>query len=856
MKDAVTPIRAQYLNIKKQHPEAIVLFRLGDFYETFDEDARIASRELDLVLTSRGMGKNIQVPMAGLPYHALDDYLGKLIKRGYKVAICEQLTKPGDTKGLVGRDVIRVVTPGTVIEPALLENKANNYLACIAIEGEQAGLAYIDITTSEFACAQMPISRLRGELDRLKPAEIVAIEGSENDAPLIDKSITELAPRWFALDITELTLMEHFGVSTLEGYGCARLPQAIRAAGAVLHYLETTQKQALEQITRLSTYSTETFMTMDSISCDNLEIFRGLASGGPAGSLLGVLDATRTPMGGRLLRRWLGQPLLDLVELTRRQEAVTWFFQNSLTRQEIIAVLNKVADLERLANRIRAGVAIPRELIALKNSLDAVPQLVVLLAGDPAWMAKGLAPRSELVELISQAIEEQSTTSLGEGGVIKRGFSPELDNLRSSARDSREFLAGLERQEREQTGIKSLKIGFNNVFGYYIEVSQANISQVPQHYIRKQTLAGCERYYTPELKERESIILNARERMAELETDLFRQVCRQIAMSAEQILALAAVLAELDVFSSLGEIALRNGYTRPLLNTGDAIDIKGGRHPVVERSLPAGEYVSNDLVLSNHDARIIVLTGPNMAGKSTYLKQAAIIVLMAQMGSYVPADKCTIGLVDRIFTRIGAREDLSAGKSTFMVEMVETAGILNNATPRSLLILDEIGRGTSTYDGLAIAQAVVEFIHNSPSLGAKTLFATHYHELVAVAGYLPGVRNFNVAVSEDRGEVVFLHKIVPGGVDKSYGIHVARLAGLPRQVIKRAGEVLSELENHDEPRVVGVSRTPANCPAPQLSFLLPQDKIAAELDRLEIDSLTPLEALTKLYELQKKARNS
>jgi DNA mismatch repair protein MutS len=854
MKDTVTPIRAQYLNIKKQHPEAIVLFRLGDFYETFDEDARVASRELDLVLTSRSMGKNVQVPMAGLPYHALDDYLGKLIKRGYKVAICEQLTKPGETKGLVGRDVVRVVTPGTVIEPGLLEVKTNNYLAGIAVEGEQAGLAYIDITTSEFTCTQLPVGRLRAELERLNPAELIIDEAAQWDASVLDNPVTRIEPRWFAPDIAERTLLEHFGVSTLEGYGCARLMQAIRAAGAVLHYVETTQKQVLPQLTRLSTYSLDAFMTVDSISRDNLEIFKGMASGTTQGSLLGVLDNTRTAIGGRLLRRWLSQPLMDILELTRRQDAISWFYQDSLTRQEMTGILGKVADLERLINRVRSGVAIPRELVAIKISLETVPQISKLLAGNPPWMGKGLSPMPDIIELINRAIEEQPSTSLGEGGVIRHGFSDELDALRISSQDARQFLAGLERQERENTGIKSLKIGFNNIFGYYIEISQSNLAQVPAHYIRKQTTAGGERYYTPELKEYESLILNARERTAELETELFRQVCRQIALSAEQVLASASVLAELDVFSALAEIAQRYGYVRPNLNTGDAIDIKGGRHPVVERCLPAGEYVSNDLNLANHDSQIIVLTGPNMAGKSTYLKQAALIILMAQIGSYVPADSCSAGLVDRIFTRIGAREDLSAGKSTFMVEMVETATILNNATPRSLLILDEIGRGTSTYDGLAIAQAVVEYIHNSPALGAKTLFATHYHELVAVARFLPRVRNFNVAVSEDRGEVAFLHKIVPGGVDKSYGIHVARLAGLPRPVIIRAGEVLSDLEKSSEKSGVPLAKT-TGVESAQLSFFNADAELKAELEAIEIDGLTPLEALTKLYELQKKARD-
>jgi len=854
MKENLTPIRSQYLNIKRQHPQAIVLFRLGDFYETFDEDARVTSRELNIVLTSRSMGKGVQVPMAGIPYHALDDYLARLIKRGYKVAICEQLTKPGENKGLVGREVVRVVTPGTVIEPKLLEKKSNNYLVGLVAEGEEAGLACVDITTSEFNCAQLPLGRLASELGRLKPAEIVVVQNDPVPDAGPNITVTPLEPRWFGLDTAERALLEHFGVSTLEGFGCAHLPLAIRAAGAALHYLETTQKAVLPQLTRLSNYTTDAFMALDSTAQDNLELFRGLASGTEEGSLLSVLDLTKTAMGGRLLRRWLSQPLLDLVELSRRQEAIAWFHQEALARREVIALLADVTDLERLVNRIRSGTAIPRELVTLKHSLEAIPQLAKVLGGEHAWLKAGLKTQDELVGLISQAIEEQPSTALGEGGVIKRGFSTELDNLRSAAQDARQYLANLERQEKEKSGIKSLKIGFNNVFGYYIEVSQANLAQVPPYYIRKQTLANGERFFTSELKEYESLILNARERTAELETGLFQQVCQQIALASESMLALAGVLAELDVFTSLAEAALRYGYNRPELNEGSIIDIRGGRHPVVERSLPSGQFVANDVHLSGEDARIIILTGPNMAGKSTYLKQIALVVLMAQMGSFVPAEKAVVGLVDRIFTRIGAREDLAAGKSTFMVEMVETASILNNATARSLLILDEIGRGTSTYDGMAIARAVLEYIHNHPGLGAKTLFATHYHELVAMADYLPGVGNFNVAVAEEKGDVVFLHKIVPGGVDKSYGIHVAKLAGLPRPVIKRANEVLTELEAQHQTVKSPTKGKERQTATPQLSFFAQKPEAMRELEKLDIDTLSPLEALTKLYELQKKVK--
>ena len=850
MKETLTPIRSQYLDIKRQHPESIVLFRLGDFYETFDEDARITSRILGLVLTSRSMGKGLLVPMAGIPYHALDYYLGKLIQAGLRVSICEQLTKPSSTKGLVERDVVRIVTPGTVIEPSLLQAKSNNYLVCIAVEKEWAGLAYIDITTSEFACTQIPIDKLNTEIERLDPAEIVTSEEAKLPRLELDVPINRIEPRWFDLDIAQRALVEHFRVSTLDGYGCTELPQAMRAAGAAIHYIESTNKQALVQLTRLSTYSTNTFMSIDGISRDNLEIFKGLASGTTQGSLLAVLDESKTAMGGRLLRHWLNQPLLHLPELKHRQEAITFFFNDSLLRRELTELLDKVPDVERLVNRIHNEMVLPRELVALRHSLEIIPQLLRIL---PPWLTKGLQPQPEIMQYIANAIEENPTATVGEGGVIKSGFSAELDELKTASRNARQYIATLERQEREKSGIKNLKIGFNNVFGYYIEVSRSNQSQVPADYIRKQTTSNGERYYTAELKEYESRILNARERIEKLEISLFRQVCHHIANSSEVLLTIASILAELDVFASLGEVALRNGYVRPELTEEQVTQIISGRHPVVEYALPVGQYVSNDLNLSAQETQIIILTGPNMSGKSTYLKQVAIITLMAQIGSYVPATKATIGLVDRIFTRIGARDDLSSGKSTFMVEMVETANILNNATPRSLLILDEIGRGTSTYDGLSIAQSTVEYIHNA--VGARTIFATHYHELVALSDYLPRVHNFNIAVSDERGEVVFLHKIVPGGVDKSYGIHVAQLAGLPHIVVRRASNILAELENHSKTKSLSVPAvsTPKQSSS-QLSFFTPRTDFLREFEELNIDTLSPLDAITKLYDLQKKAK--
>lgn len=861
MKEAVTPIRQQYLRIKRNYPQAIVLFRLGDFYETFDRDAEITARELDIVLTAREMGKGHRVPMAGIPYHALDNYLARLINKGYKVAICEQVTKPGETKGIVERDVVRVVTPGTVIEPNLLDSKANNYLVSLVSGDDMAGIAYIDVSTSEFAVTQLPLARVKAELERLRPSELIIPESMELP-DLGELPVTRLEDYWFELETARETVLKHFGVATLAGYGCAHLPLAIAAAGSIVHYVQETQKGVLGQLTRLGTYSTESFMALDAQTQNNLELFRASRSGVTAGSLLSVIDLTRTPMGSRLLKRWLGQPLLDITELVKRQDAISWFYDQTLARNQTATLLDQVADLERLINRVRGGVVIPRELISLKHSLEVVPKLVEVFSssqyGDTiAWLKDEMKPREDVVELIDDALEDPQQTALGEGGVVRKGFDEELDKLRLASSSAKQYLANLEREEREKTGIKALKIGFNNVFGYYIEVSKANLSQVPESYTRKQTLVNGERFFTPELKEYESLILNARDRIGELEANIFRRICRQIATVSERILSLAEALARLDVFSSLAEVAVRDDYTRPKLTTDNALIITQGRHPVVESSLSEHGFVPNDTHLSNDDAQIIILTGPNMSGKSTYLRQVALITLLAQTGSFVPAKSATIGLVDRIFTRIGAGEDIAAGQSTFMVEMVETANILNNATPRSLIILDEIGRGTSTYDGLSIARAVCEYIHNASSLGAKTLFATHYHELVELAGVLPRVKNFNVAITEEGGKVVFLYKIMPGGVDRSYGIHVAQLAGLPKSVVHRAHDVLEELEGDSRHQIAKAkSRRRKKEVAQQVPLFGVKSEMDEELEKLDIDSLTPLEALNKLYELQKKVKEA
>ena len=857
-----TPARRQYLRIKKENPDAILLFRMGDFFETFDDDARLVSRELEIALTSREMGKGQRVPLAGIPYHALEPYLARLIKKGYKVAICEQTSDPATSKGLVDRAVVRVVTPGTVIEEGVLDGKANNYLASLVVDGDEAGLAYVDITTSEFATSQFDAGELSHELGRVAPAELLTADG-DRPAVLDGTMVTHLEPDAFDLDWARETLQKHFGVASLEAFGCERLPLAVRAAGAILEYLSRNQKGALPQISSLYTYSTSSFMALDPQTRRNLELYEGGRWGDPKASLLSVLDQTRTSMGGRLLRRWLGQPLLDPEQLGRRQDAVAWFHRSGLRRARITGLLDSVSDLERLLNRVRGNTAGPRDLAGLRASLETAPELRSTLREDEdapqvEWLASAIADTTEVVELIRSAMVEDPPLSIGDGNVIRQGFSSDLDDLRNSSRHAREYIAGLESKERERTGIKSLKVGYNKVFGYYIEVSKSNVGQVPDDYIRRQTLVGGERYITPEMKEYESQVLNAQERIVEMEGTIFQQVCQQLSQSADPIMSTAAAIAQVDVFCSLGEVASRNGYVRPELTDGDALEIKAGRHPVVERTLSSGEFVPNDARLSGSEEQILLITGPNMSGKSTFIRQVALIALMAQTGSFVPAESATVGIVDRIFTRIGLQDDLAVGQSTFMVEMVETAAILNHATPRSLIVLDEIGRGTSTYDGLAIARSVAEYLHSHPRLRCKTLFATHYHELTELADYLPRARNYQAAVSEDKGNVVFLRRIVPGGADRSYGVHVARLAGLPTAVIKRAWEVLGELENgagtgpgHGK---AGAGHQGESSAPLQLPLMNGNPAVLERLLGLDVASMTPLEAINKLYELQEEAR--
>jgi len=786
------------------------------------------------------------------------------------------MEEPGKGKQLVDRQVVRVVTPGTLVEDNLLERGANNYLAALAPGDGQTGLAHVDVSTGEFACTQLDTEAVAAELERLRPAELLLPQGSE-PPPGIAATLTPLPPVAFDTEAAVQRLLEHFGTSSLDGLGLVGLTLAATAAGVVLGYLQENQRHALSHLSRLSAYRPGGFMALDANTRRNLELFRTLHPDPDRRSaegltLLSVLDYTKTAMGARLLRRWMGQPLLDITAIRQRQDGVQLFFDSAVRRGRTAALLAKMADLERVLARLSAAAAAtpsptaPRDLVALRRGLELLPLLREALDHDPATvegkravheeLMAGLHPCQEAAGLIARAIADDPQESLpadGRGAVIRPGFSEELDAVRATARDARQFLADLERRERERTGIKSLRVGYNKVFGYYIEVSKANLRHAPPDYQRRQTLVGGERFTTRELQELEFRVLHAQERQQELEQALLRQVCVQVAAHGPRILETAATVALVDVYCALAEAAVRYGYVRPVVDSGDEIVIRDGRHPVVERMLPQGSFVPNDAHLSSGDAQVIVLTGPNMAGKSTYLRQVALIGLMAQMGSFVPAAEARIGVVDRIFSRVGALDEIAAGRSTFMVEMLETAAILHNATPRSLLLFDEIGRGTSTYDGMAIARAVVEFIHNNRQAAAKTLFATHYHELTDLAAVLPRVRNYNVAVAEEEGSVVFLHRILPGGADRSYGVHVAQLAGLPRPVILRAHELLEELEASRDRR--GPShRRRAEAPQLALPLFAPDGVLARELAGLDIDSLTPLQALTKLYELKERAR--
>ena len=868
----MTPIRRQYLKIKEAYRDSIVLFRMGDFYETFDDDARLVARELDITLTGRSLGKNLRVPMAGVPAHSVESYLARLVKKGHQVAICEQLSDPAQSKGLVDRDVVRVVTPGTLFEDSLLDQRANNYLAAVSVEGQQAGLAYADISTGEFASTQLPIAQLLLELGRVDPAEVLVsqstfsnwseAEGIDGLGPSYRLTLVDDTP--FAKEVAAARLQTHFRVHTLESFGIEAWPLAVSAAGAIVDYLDRTRPSASQseregvQLNNLSVYSAQQHMSLDERTRRNLELFQGGRGEKKELSLLATIDRTTTVMGARLLRRRLGQPLMELTALNQRLDAVDSFYVDGLARRAVAAALSGVCDFERIMGRVVAGSVTPRDLLALKLGLKAVPELKNTVAGlGPGlqWVHSGLVPCPDVVAVIEAAIEPESPGEVGEGNVIRSGFSAEIDELKNATVNARQYIAGLEQKERERTGIRTLRVGFNRVFGYYIEVSKSQAANLPDDYIRRQTLTNAERYIVPELKEYESLVLNARERLAEAEESAYLHICAQVAESADPVARAAWAIAEVDLFAGLAQAAVDNGYVRPTLDDGPTIRIKDGRHAVVERVLSSGEYVPNDVELSP-ESKVLVLTGPNMAGKSTFIRQVALITLLAQIGSFVPAAEAHIGLVDRIFTRVGLQDDLATGQSTFMVEMVETAAILNQATPRSLVILDEIGRGTSTYDGLSIARSVIEHIHNDPRLGCRTLFATHYHELTELASTLPYVRNFRVAVSEEGNDVVFLHRIVPGGADRSYGVHVARLAGLPQGVVNRAWEVLTDLESQSAGNRKGKGRISATGQDSQQLTLFPVGpSLADAVRKLDISNMTPLEALNKLYELQEQANS-
>lgn len=851
MFDDVTPIRQQYLDIKRQYPQAILFFRLGDFYETFDQDAEITSRELDIVLTSRNVAKGARIPMAGIPYHAVENYLSRLIDKGYHVAICEQVGEQ-PIKGLFPREVVRVVTPGTIDEPGLLQGDQNNYLVGVLIQERRCGLAFVDITTGEFSATEMEgediHGTLRAELLRLRPAEVLHPE----NMVLPDGCPGHLStyPAWhFELGRCQETLIQHFNVATLDGYGLHGVPLATQAAGALLQYLQDTQPAALKLLTQISTYHIGEFMTLDAATQRNLELTETIRRGTVEGSLLSVLDRTITPMGRRLMRQWVSKPLLDIKTINKRLDGVQFFINNGMQRAELRSAMKPLGDLERLTSRVISGHAQPRDLVAIRSTLQDLPTVLAIfpyLPPELETILKRVHPCSDTLALLKAAINENPPATLQNTGVVCAGFSVELDNVMEASRHAREWINNLEAVERDRTGIKNLKVGYNKVFGYYIEISNSNTGMAPAEYIRKQTLVNAERYITPEMKEYEALVLNAEERIREIENRVFHQVCAQVTDYGKMLLDTARGIAELDVYASLAETAALNGYCRPELTDDSSLLIQNGRHPVVEGSLAGKRFVPNDATFEEGEL-VRLITGPNMSGKSTFLRQVALIVLMAQMGSYVPAGQAKIGLVDRIFTRIGAQDEIHAGQSTFMVEMIEAANILNHATPRSLLVLDEIGRGTSTYDGVSIAWAVVEYIHNHPKLRARTLFATHYHELTQLSQILPGVRNYNVAVSEADAQVIFLHKIVPGGADRSYGIHVAQLAGLPKPVIQRASEILKQLEASSG-KAVNLNPMPAF----QMALFPETNPMLDELKGLDINGLTPIDALNKLYEWKRK----
>jgi DNA mismatch repair protein MutS len=867
----------QYLKIKEKYKDAILFFRLGDFYEMFFEDAKIAARVLDIALTARNKGGGEKAPMAGVPYHSADSYIAKLIEQGFKVAICEQLEDPAEANGLVERDVIRVITPGTIIDSDILQDKENNYLAAIVIFQEMIGFSYIDISTGEFYVTELSLNnfdKLWDELDRIQPRELI-----RDDLLLNKKDFQYFCERnkvllnelkGINLKGAEELLLDHFQINSLSIYGLEESPAALIAAGEVLSFVQETQKKTLKHINRLSFYNLNDYMLLDTATRRNLELTTSIQDNRKKGSLLAVLDKTLTSMGGRLLKKWINQPLIkkDLIE--ERLNAIEELKGNFLLLQAIRNNIDGIYDLERILSRITYGSANARDLTALSYSLEKLPALknnLLLLSADFfSRLNRDFDTLEDIADLLAKAIVDEPPVSIREGGLIRDGYNEELDRLRAIMRNGRQWISNLQASERERTGINSLKVGYNKVFGYYIEVTRANLDKVPEDYTRKQTLANSERYITPALKEMENQILSAEERVNDLEYELFLEIRAFIEKNIERIRKIANIVALIDVISSLTLAAVENNYTKPLISEEIVIEIKEGRHPVVEKVVKE-KFVPNDTYLDQDYHRFLIITGPNMSGKSTYMRQVALIVLMAQIGSFVPASFAKIGLVDRIFTRIGASDSLSTGQSTFMVEMNEVANILNNASSRSLIILDEVGRGTSTYDGLSIAWAVSEYINNPGKIGARSLFATHYHELTRLEESFAGIKNFNVLVEESEAGIHFLHKIVPGKANESYGIEVAKLAGLPEEVIDKANGILKELESNNKELLIAEegnqdldkqNQKKDNSRGQMALFEerknRRQEEILEKLINKNLFNLTPIEAMNFLYQLQEEAR--
>ena len=876
----LTPMMQQYLETKKEYQDCILMYRLGDFYEMFYDDALLASKELDITLTGKSCGQEERAPMCGVPYHALEGYLSKLVSNGHKVAICEQMEDPKQVRGIVKREVVRIVTPGTNLNLQSLEETKNNYLMCIVYFPGKTGISAADVTTGDYYLTEVEdIHKLQDEINKYEPTEIICNEQFLLSGYDIDDlknrlgvTIFSLASQYFDEDGCRRSIKKHFHVNSLSGLGVDDFPTGLIAAGALMQYLYDTQKTSLAHFTHLYPYLTSKYMLLDSSTRRNLELTETLREKQKKGSLLGVLDKTKTAMGGRLLRKYIEQPLIDREKIEQRLDAVDMLGRNSVDRDEIREYLNTVYDLERLLGKVSYKTANPRDLIALRNSLAMLPSIKTLLGGLDVELLKRidgrLDPLQDILELIDRSIIEEPPIAIRDGGIIKEGFDETIDALRNAKTDGKKWLAALEEEDRERTGIKNLRIKYNKVFGYCFEVTNSYQHLVPDDYIRKQTLANAERYTTPRLKELEDSILNAEDKLYTLEYDAFCGIRDAVAAQMERIQQTARAVAQLDVMTSLSYAAERNHYVRPSLNEKGVIDIKDGRHPVVEQMISNDMFIANDTYLDNRKNCIAVITGPNMAGKSTYMRQTALIVLMAQIGSFVPARSADIGIVDRIFTRVGASDDLSSGQSTFMVEMNEVANILRNATVNSLLILDEIGRGTSTFDGLSIAWAVIEHISNRKILGAKTLFATHYHELTELEDKMDNVNNYCIAVKEKGDDIVFLRKIIKGGADKSYGIQVAKLAGVPDMVIDRAKEIVEQLSDNDiiekvqniAVNVKGEKRKEVKYDEVDLEQMslfdtVKDEDIIKELQEIDVGNLTPVEALNTLYRLQNKLKN-